>query len=265
MKHTNAKILLLDIETAPALVYTWGLFDQNIGLNQIVHDGYMLSWAAKWLGDARIMSDSVFNHTKSFKADPRDDKSIAFSIWKLMDEADIIVAHNGDQFDIKWLNTVFLKNGLPPISSYKSVDTLREAKNNFKFLSNKLEFLVKKLGVGEKMGNEGFTLWTRCMEGDKKAWDIMVKYNKQDVLVLEKLYLQLRPFIKRHPNLALYADGTNLICTSCGGSEVRKKGYAYTQNNKFQRFICLACGKNIRDGKGLLTKEERNNIPRNVV
>ena len=53
------KILYLDIETAPNLVFTWGLFNQNIGLNQIVKPGYTLCFAAQWEGKKEIVFSSV--------------------------------------------------------------------------------------------------------------------------------------------------------------------------------------------------------------
>jgi DNA polymerase elongation subunit (family B) len=258
----KARILLLDIETAPANVYTWGLFDQNIALNQVVHDGYMLSWSAKWLGEKKVYHDRLINYASHFKSFPRHDGLIAKSIWKLMDEADIIVGHNGDNFDIKWLNTVFLKNGLKPVSSFKTVDTYKEVKSSFRFLSNKLEFLVKKLGIGEKMKHSGFDLWVKCMNGDRKAWDVMMKYDIIDVKILETLYLELRPFMKHHPNLALYeADNGRMKCPNCGGSDLYCKGFAYTNVSKFQRYICNDCGKNSRGSVNLLM----NKVTRNVI
>lgn len=256
----KAKILLLDIETAPAKCYTWGLFDQNIGLNQIIEDGYMLCWSAKWLGEARIYYDALPNHA-TYKVRPTDDREIVRSIWKLIDDADIVVAHNGANFDIKWLNALFLKHGMRPPASYKVVDTLTEAKSIGRFISNKLEWLVKKLEVGAKMDTGGFELWTGCMSGDKRAWVKMITYNRKDVLILEKLYLKLRPFMKRHPNLALYNEDRK-GCPNCASTVLRKKGFAYTAVGKFQRYICLNCGKDTRDGKPIINKEERSNVKR---
>lgn len=247
-RNNRAKILMIDIETAPMEVYTFQLRDVTIGIDQIIHDSYMLCWAAKWLGKKRVMGDNLATHfgTKNIV----DDESlIANSIWKLLDEADIVVAHNAKRFDVKWLNAVFLKYGLPPPSSFKIIDTLTESRKAFYQVSHRLNFLTKKYKIGEKRKHEGFKLWPKCMNGDLKAWRTMIKYNKQDVVILEKLYLLMRPYMTTHPNLNLYTNDKVQICESCEGKKFKKKGFAYTSRNKYQRYICLDCGRNVRDPK----------------
>lgn len=246
-----AKILLLDIETAPALTRVWGLFDQNIGINQIVKDGYVLMWSAKWLGSPKIMWDAVQHYSDGVHGRDleRYEKRIAQSIWKLLDEADIVITHNGDEFDLKWLNATFLKHGMPPTSSYKSIDTLKESRKNFRFMSNKLEYLLRKLDLGAKIKTD-FELWVQCMKGSKSSWYKMVTYCKNDVTSLEELYLEIRPFIKHHPNLALYIDDLGRkTCPNCQGNAIKKKGFEYTAVGKYQRYVCIACGKNFRETK----------------
>ena len=247
----EAKILLLDIETAPALVYTWGLFDQNVGINQIVKDGYILMWAAKWLGKAEIMCDSVNIHGAPDTYDNKSEAAIAKVIWQLMDEADIVVAHNGDDFDLKWLNATFLKHHLPPVSSYKTVDTLKALRTSHRFLSNKLEFQGIKHQLGQKLNTGGFELWRDCMAGNPTAWVKMIKYCKHDVRLLERLYLKLRPFIKSHPNLGVYSNKGVQMCPNCGSQRLRSKGYDYTIKNAYRRLICFDCGKTCRDSRKL--------------
>ncbi len=260
----KAKILILDVETAPNLVYTWGLYDQNIGINQIKEGEFMLCWSAKWLDSKKVYFDSLIEYPSYFKKHPKSDEKIAKSIWKLVDEADIVVTHNGNNFDLKWLNTIFLKNGLKPASTFKSVDTLREVRGNFRFPSYRLDRVCQELGLGAKQSHEGFEMWRKCMGGDRKAWKKMVDYNKQDVVILEKLYLKLRPFMKSHPNLSLYhSDIKDLKCPLCGGTHFKKKGFAYTQSNKYQRFVCVECGKNIRTRDSVITKDNKKKVPLN--
>lgn len=261
---TGAKVLFLDVENAPAKAYVWGLFDQTINLPLIEEDGYMLSWAAKWLGEDKVYFDGLIKHRTHFRDYPRCDKQIAKSIWKLVDQADIVVTHNGNRHDLIWLNTVFIKHDLPPVSPFKSVDTFKVVKSTFKFLSMKLEFLVKKLELGEKVKHEGWGLWLKCMKGDKRAWKDMEKYNKRDVVVLEKLYLKLRPFIKHHPNLALYHDEDRFICPNCGSEKYVRNGHEYTPTNKFPRYRCSDCGKNFRGTKSVLSKGKRSRVGRQV-
>jgi DNA-directed RNA polymerase subunit RPC12/RpoP len=243
MTGREPKILIADLETAPSTVYTWGLYDQNIGTNQVVRDGYVLCWAAKWYNDKRIMSDALINYPDTFSKDPTNDKNIAISIWKLIDEADIVVTHNGQSFDLKWLNSIFIKHGLPPSNSYKSIDTFLVVKNQFRFLSNKLDFLCKKLDIGAKISTGGFELWEECMKGVRSSWKKMVKYCQHDVKLLEELYRKIRPFMKNHPNLSLYRGTNGLCCPECSSKSYVKNGMHYYQKSAKQRYQCLDCGR----------------------
>lgn len=242
----KAKILLLDIETAPNKVYTWGLYDQTVGINQIIQSGYVLCWAAKWLGSPDIMCDALIDHPVTYKKDSSNDKELAKSMWKLLDGADIVVTHNGDVFDIKWLNTLFITHRLPPPSPFMSIDTCKSAKRYFRFVSNKLGYLNRHLNLSNKLDHDGFGLWVRVMAGDRKSWSHMVKYCKQDVKALEELYLTIKPYIGNHPDLALFQDTKEALCPKCTSVHIKKKGFAYTAKRKYQRLICLDCGTNFR-------------------
>lgn len=245
------KILLLDIETAPALVYSWGLFQQDHGINQIKVDGYMLCWCAKWLGSREILSDSLVEHSL-FKKDKTNDSIISRSIHKLIDLADIVITHNGRSFDIKWVNTCFVKNKLSPIQGYKTVDTYVEAKRNFYFISNKLDFLCNKLDLGRKIDTGGFELWEECMRGEVSSWKKMVSYCKHDVRLLERLYLKLRPFMSSHPNMNHFMRGIDNACPVCGCKSLRFKGYRYLAKGRKRRFLCKRCKKGFTSGELLI-------------
>jgi hypothetical protein len=224
------------------------LWEQNIGINQIVEDGYVLCWCAKWLGSKEVMSDSLVDYPEFFKKNPRSDKKIAESVWLLVNEADIVVTHNGNNFDLKWLNTMFIKNGLKPVSPFKSVDTCSAVKKKFRFISNKMDFICRKLDLGRKI-ETNFDLWVGCMKGEKKSWDRMIKYCKHDVALLEKLYLSIRPYISGHPNMNLYNGVVDSICPNCGSKNLERRGYDYTSSCKYQRYVCKSCGKWSRDKK----------------
>lgn len=260
----DAKILFLDVETSPNIVHTWGLFKQNIAINQIVSSGYMLCWSAKWLGDKKIMHDSLIDHTDLFKKDPTSSYGIAKTMWKLLDEADVVVAHNGDGFDLKWLNSIFLDNRLGPPSPFKTIDTLKIARFIFYFPSNKLDYITERLGLGTKLKHEGHTLWTKCMRGEKGAFRKMIRYNRKDVLLLEKVYLEMRPYMKNHPNMGLYISGEKPVCTVCQSTELIKRGTAATNLGIFQRFRCK-CGKWVRGRDNLLTKTKRKSLLTNAI
>jgi len=233
-----AKILLFDIETAPLEVYTWGLWKQNIHIGQIIKDWNIICWRAKWL-----FGDEVLGACQTSKeAVARDDKRITKELWKIIDEADILIAHNLKGFDLKKSNTKFLQHGLKPPSPFQMIDTLLEARKNFKFSSNKLDYLCQILGIGAKL-DTGFGLWKSCLAGDKKALNDMYTYCGQDTLILEDLYLKLRPYIKSHPNLGLYAESRENTCGNCGSKKLMycSKPY-YTPTGQYQTFRCDDCG-----------------------
>ena len=252
------KILFLDIETAPNLVYSWGLYDQNVGINQIKEDGYVLCWAAKWLHEKKVFSDALPNYRRYYKQNARCDRKIAESAWEVMNEADIIVTHNGDSFDIKWMNTLFLLHKLPPLPKHITVDTKKVAKSHFRFKSNKLQNLARRLDLGSKLDTTGFGLWVGCMANDKKSWDKMIRYCEQDVYLLEKLYLTMRPYMKRHPNHALFSDDGRLVCVNCGSDKYVKNGKARTLSGVYQKYICDSCGAQFKGKKSVITTQGRS-------
>lgn len=175
-----------------------------------------------------------------YKKGSEDDRKLVKELWHLLDKAEIVVAQNGDAFDLKKINARFAYHKLPPPSPYRTVDTLKVARKYFAFSSNKLDHLGASLGLGRKLEHEGFPLWRRCMLGDKKAWKKMKAYNKQDVLLLEKVYFRFLPWIKNHPNLNTYSDST--VCPKCGSKELLKRGYQFNQTTKYARIQCKSCG-----------------------
>jgi DNA polymerase III epsilon subunit-like protein len=179
------KILLLDIETTPMQVYAWGLWDQNISIDQIIKPTEMLCFGARWLGQKKVTFMSVHHHGK---------KAMLDQLHKMMDEADVLVGWNSAAFDHKHINREFLENGLMPPSPVKDLDLMSVVKANFQFPSNKLDYVAQRLGVGAKVKHSGFSLWIKCMEGDNKAWAEMKKYQIQDVDLLVDLYDVLLPW-----------------------------------------------------------------------
>jgi len=261
---TKPKILMVDIETAPVLAHVWMLFNNNTSLNQIQADWYMLSWSAKWLGEDEIFYEGLKDQP-SFAKDPENDLSIVKGLWKLFDEADIIVGHNVKRFDNKKTKARFLKHGLTPPSSYRMIDTLHIAKKEFALTSNKLDFLATFLGFENKVDHEGHTLWTRCMRGEQDAWDKMEEYNKYDVELLEKVYLKIRGWYQAHPNVAVYYNDYSMRCTTCGSDKVEITGNTMKTNlSEFTEYRCTCCGKVSRDGFSHIPKQKRSNLLRNI-
>lgn len=251
------KVLILDIETAPIVSYTWGTFQQNVALNQIVEDWAILSWSAKWLGSNNVMYEDTRN-----EKNPRNDKKILKTIWKLLDEADVVIGQNSKSFDVKKLNARFILNGMQPPSSFRQIDTMRLARKHFAFTSNKLEYMTKNLCTSNKKSSHakfsGFELWKECLAGNIEAWNEMRDYNIKDILATEELYRKLQPW-DNSLNFNVYHDAFHFQC-SCGSVDFKKKGHVYTNNGKYVRYICNDCGAESRDKDNLLIKEKRQSL-----
>lgn len=246
------KILFLDIETAPNTAYVWRLFKENVPLKALIETSYVLCWAAKWADDDTVHFSSVE------KMSPYE---MLVGVHRLLDEADVVVHFNGKSFDIPTLNREFLVYGHPPPAPYKQVDLMLVAKDRFRFVSNKLDHIAGQLGVGNKHETT-FELWTNCMKGDADAWRTMEEYNKQDVLLLEKVYRQFLPWINNHPNVGIYADGAP-CCPNCGSLDHVARGFAYTNVGKYQRYQCKSCRRWFRNGVNLI--EGQKHVYRPIV
>lgn len=243
--HGLPRILLLDIETAPLRAYVWRLWKQNIYIDQIISEWFMITWAAKWLLEPEILSQRL----SSKEILQEDDKRIVETLWHLLNQADIVIAHNGKSFDVPRIKSRFLLHGLPPTTFYQQVDTKEVAAKEFGFSSNKLEALARNFGIEGKSDTD-FTLWSSCMDGDEEALKYMEEYNRQDVVVLENVYLVMRPYIKAHPNYNLYIDSDKPVCPHCGGKDLTFVGYYYfTQTGKYKNYRCLSCGALSRERK----------------
>lgn len=253
------KVLIFDIETAPMLGYVWGLWENNVALNQIHSDWYILSWSAKWLHDP--VSKVMYMDQRNSK-NIEDDSKILKKIWSLLDEADIVITQNGKSFDVKKLNARFILNGLNPPSSYRHIDTRSIAKKYFGFTSNKLEYMTDKLCVKYKKLKHskfsGFELWRQCLSGNIKAWKEMESYNKYDVLSLEELYKKLIPW-DNSINFNVYNEHGVNEC-KCGNKDFMKNGFYYTNLAKYQKYKCKKCGAETRDRNNLLSKEKINSL-----
>lgn len=259
-KQTNAngpRIVTLDIETAPLQSYHWGLWDQNIGLEQIAVEWTILSFSAKWLGEKKVF----YKDTGGRGVDKvRDDKALLEELWNILNEADIVIAQNGQAFDIKKINARMIMAGMKPYSPIKIVDTMLVSKKHFSFTSNKLAWLSGHLTTAKKSEHKlfpGFELWAECMKDNAKAWAEMKKYNCIDTVATEELYLKLRPWVEGHPNVAIYSEMEEMLCPKCNSDKVQKRGKAFTQTGEYHRFQCQDCGGWSRSRYTLNTKDKR--------
>jgi len=249
------KILIIDIETAPLKGYVWRLWKEDVGFNRLISDWFMLTWSAKWLFDDKMHSMRLTG--KEVFAE--NDKRIVTELWKFLDEADIIITHNGDQFDIPKMNSRFIVNELLPPSPYKSIDTKKIASKQFGFSSNKLDALALQFGFKPKLDTT-FTLWKLCMEGDEQSLAYMEGYNQHDVEILEEVYLKLRPWVTGHPNIGLYVETDSSICKVCGSKNlVYLDKYYYTTVGKFETYRC-ECGAINRRRLNSFDKDKKENL-----
>lgn len=255
---TKPKVLVIDIETMPILASVWSLWDQNIPLNMIHKDWSIIAFSAKWLGSKEVI---YMDQRKNKNLE--DDTKLLKKIWALLDEADIVIGQNSNQFDLKKLNARFILKGFKPPSTYKKIDTKLLAKKHFGFTSNRLEYMSDKLNKKYKKLVKrdkfpGFELWKECMLGNLAAWKEMETYNKYDVLSTEELYYRLIPW-DSSLNFSLYSDSLDHVC-SCGSTKFKKNGYSYLSSGKYQRYTCLECGAEHRDKDNKFSKEKRKSL-----
>ncbi len=233
------KVLVIDIETSPLIAYVWGLKDQNVGLNQITKDSHVIAWAAKWLGSPA--SQVMYRDQRNAKH-IEDDKALLKPLWKLLDEADIVITQNGQRFDGPRLNARFIMHGMNPPSPYKHLDTYQIVKRVAQFTSNKLEYLTQKLCVKYKKLSHskfpGMTLWDQCLKGSLKAWNEMRRYNIHDVLATEELYMKIKAWAPDAMPKVYEGPG----CKICGHSTLTSWGFYRKSKAVYKRFNCRNCG-----------------------
>lgn len=232
---SDPKVLFYDIESSPLIGYAWSPWKTN--LIKLQQDWNLLSVAWKWQGSKDVQCLALPDYTD----DMTDDSAVAELIRELWDEADVVVAHNGDNFDQPKSRARMLYWNIDPPGSFKTVDTLKVARSQFKMTYNRLDEVARYLGVARKGSHQGFSLWEKCMAGDPKAWAQMVKYNKQDVRVLEAVYNKLRPWDVRHPNMALMSDRPS-ACPKClAPKSLIVHGWRYYQVTKRPQYQCKKC------------------------
>lgn len=223
------KRLIFDLETSLMTLTGFSLYEDYKTPDAILTDWHIISAAWKWEGEEDVYSA----HTYTDK-----DKSVVKQLCEFIREADELVYHNGTKFDWKKLNTRVLLNGLPPIPKPKETDTLTQCKKHFAMSSNRLDYIGKALGLGGKVETSS-GLWLRALKRDKTAIDEMVEYNKYDVILLEKVFKRLKPYVNLGYNQNI--DSEEQVCNSCKSTHFECRGWSYTKTCRYQRFHCLDC------------------------
>lgn len=240
MNIKTPKILFIDIETSPNIVYSW-VVGRKINLNyeNIIEERKIICVAWKWNTEKQIHSISWDRLTFS-----NNDKHILQVITPIINEADLIVAHNGDSYDIRFINSRLIFHGMKPIHHGRTEDTLKQIRNTFYFNSNKLDYVGQYLGLGKKVKVD-FNLWKNVINGSIPDLYKMIKYCKEDVKLLEKLYNKIAPFVNQRMNKALVMHNIKDGCPSCGSSSqyLKQKGYRYNPRSVKKKYVCSKCGK----------------------
>ena len=255
VEDKHAKILLLDIETAPILATIWRLWKQVVDTKQVLSDWYILSYSAKWLyGDTMISSGLTTNELLN-----QDDSRLLVELNLLLDNADIVITYNGTRFDLPKINTRFLLHNLMMPGKYQHIDLFKVVKEKFSFSSNSLAYVCRQLGLEQK-GESKYEWWQRAYFGDEEAMELLREYNNQDVIALEDLYLKLRPWVTNHPNLALYSEVIEAKCGVCGSKNLRPHGYSLTAVGKYPVHRCMSCDALLRERRSVLTRTENKQL-----
>jgi hypothetical protein len=223
------KILLLDIETKPALVYSFGIRDQHLTHKQITQDGGTICVGLKWLGERKVTVLSEWEHGYD---------NMLRGVHKALDECDAVATYNGARFDIPKLTGNFLLAGLPPPKPLTQIDIYKTVRK-MGLICNKLDYIAPLLGLGSKVKHEGLEMWIKVMAGDEKARKRMAKYCAGDVRLLEDVYLRILPYVTDHPHLGGASGHT---CPNCGSSHITSQGYKRTRHYRVQSLKCCACG-----------------------
>jgi hypothetical protein len=238
MQNKHPVITLLDIETQPNQVYTWGKWEQNVLAYE--RHGYIMGFAAKQVGQSKMTVRALPDYTL-YKIDPHSDQALVKDLWDIFNSSDVIIAHNGNAFDTKRCYSGFLKWNLPPPAPCKFVDTKLVAKRVLRQDSNSLADLASYFGLGSKVRTGGIDLWMDCAKGVKAAWKKMKAYNAHDVILLEAVYKKMLPYMNNHPSYNLLT-GHKLGCPNCGSLNTQRRGYSMSRVTRSARYQCNDCG-----------------------
>lgn len=234
----DPRVLVWDLETSHNILAKFDLRDEWVPHTNILQERYVICAAWSWLGDTRVRAVSVLDDPKRFRANPNDDGHVIRTLHAVLSDADVLVAHNGDRFDVRWLNGRILAHGLSPLPPIATIDTLKIARRYFALNSNRLDYLGDYLGVGRKITTPP-GLWLEALRGNAKAIRTMVTYCKGDITLLKDVFVKLRPFAPARVTRPLTAGSA---CPRCSHPVAHRRGFVYTRTRRYQRWQCRACG-----------------------
>lgn len=231
------KRLFFDIETSPNIVFSWNVgYKLNISHDNIINERAIICICYKWEHESKV---------HELHWNKGDDKKLLIEFAKIMNQADEIIGHNGDNYDIKWVRARCIYHSIPLIPDFQSIDTLKLSRKGFRFNSNKLDYIASYLGLGHKMDTGGFGLWKSIvLDNDKKAMNTMIAYCKKDVALLEQVFKKLSPYVLHKSHKAVHQGGEPHNCPECGNTHCISNGVRIMANGlKKRRMHCQDCGK----------------------
>lgn len=231
------KILIYDIETSPILAYIWRPgYNISVSHDQIKEGQQtdIICICYKWHGQKKVYS-------LDWGVNAQNSQAMIDKFTKIVESADVVLAHNGDKFDLKHINTQRVLQGKNPINWPTSEDTLKMVKKHFNFASNRLDYLAKTfLGAGkDKMS---FQDWIDIVEHKcSKAMTKMIKYCKRDVELLDQVFSKIKPHVILKASRSLICHDTKDGCPNCGHLKSVKNGRKYLKAGVYQTHRCLKC------------------------
>jgi len=229
---SKPKRLFFDLETCPNVGLFWDSgYQINVPYENIIKERAIICVAWKWAREKRVNVLTWDNN--------QDDKTLVKEFIPILNEADEIVAHNGIDFDIKWLRGRAIKHGIPMVPDYTIVDTLKIARSRFKFNSNALDYISQYLGLGSKIKTD-YSLWKEVLlNNNKTALKKMVQYCKHDVELLEQVWDKMNPYVLARSNFAEYTHQ----CPECNSPTRKRKTRITAGGYRKVQFQCIKCGK----------------------
>lgn len=234
------KVLLFDIETSPCFGWFWRPgFNQTITHSQILEENKIICICYKWHGDDKI-------HTLTWDKNQCDKKMLA-DFSKVLIEADSIIGHNGEAFDVKWVQKRIAYHGLPPLGQLPTDDTMKQMKKHFNLNSNSLAYSAKYFGLELKGTPGGIDTWLDIIKKKcPKAMKLMTDYCELDVKVLDELYTKILPYVNPKQSHTA-SDKENHFCPACGSNDMIKYGTYRTRVATYQKRRCNSCLKVTKD------------------
>jgi hypothetical protein len=232
------RVLFFDLETSPAIANVWRAKTEYVPMDMMLAEPFIINWGAKWGHQTRVISGLVTPE----EARARDDSRIVADLADIIRQADAVVAHNGSRFDLPVFNGRLIKYGLEPLGPVRMIDTLTLSRNAFGLVYHKLDYLGEYLGLGRKIKTD-IDLWKGCVAGDQAALNQMKRYNRQDVLLLEKVFEAMKPYVKYLPRLFDAAREEERVCPFCGSEDLMARGFYRTQASTFAKLQCNKCAR----------------------